>query len=132
MTDLGRIIGRGMSFPPRLGPDGRLAWSDGETSVHEAIRVILLTRLQERVMLPDFGGGLDVFLFEPNTVATRTQIARRIESALSLWEPRIAVDSVDVTADPGDQESAIATIVFRLVATQARERVQMTIDLGSR
>lgn len=131
MTALGRIIGRGISFPPRLGADGRIAWSDGESNVHEAIRVILLTRLEERVMLPRFGGGLDTFLFEPNTVATRHQIARRIEAALNLWEPRIVVESVDVVPDPGEQEAAIATITFRLVATQARERVQMTIDLGS-
>lgn len=132
MTDLGRIVGRGIAFPPRLGPDGRLAWSHGETNVHEAIRIILLTRLDERVMLPRFGGGLDAFLFEPNTVATRHQIARRIETTLAQWEPRIVIEDVDVAEDPHDQEAAVATITFRLVATQARERVQMTIDLGSR
>lgn len=132
MTDLGRIVGRGIGFPPRLGANGRLAWSEGEDSIHEAIRIILQTRLEERVMLPRFGGGLDAFLFEPNTVATRHQIARRIETALAQWEPRIVVDGIDVAADPHDPEAAIATIEFRLVATQARERVQLTIDLGSR
>src|SRR5436305_1697397 len=27
--DDGRIFGRGISFPPRVGPDGRVAWSAG-------------------------------------------------------------------------------------------------------
>lgn len=129
--DQARILGRGISFPPRLGPDGRLAWSDGEDNIREAVRVILLTRLGERVMLPRFGSGLDTFLFEPNTIATRHQITERIETALRQWEPRIVVEDVTVDPDPEDTEAAIATITYRLVATQARERVRLTITLAS-
>ena len=92
--DQARILGRGISFPPRLGSDGRLAWSEGEENIREAIQIILLTRLEERVMLPRFGSGLDTFLFEPNTVATRHQITERIETALRRWEPRITVEEV--------------------------------------
>ena len=28
--DAGKTIGRGISFPPRIGQDGRMAWSAGE------------------------------------------------------------------------------------------------------
>ena len=42
----GRSLGRGISFPPRVGPDGRLAWSAGEQNIREAIRVILMTELR--------------------------------------------------------------------------------------
>jgi phage baseplate assembly protein W len=72
--DKGRLFGRGISFPPRVGPDGRVVWSEGETNIRESIQVILLTEQNERLMLPDFGGGLGMFLFEPNAVATRRQI----------------------------------------------------------
>ena len=78
MLDAGKIFGKGISFPPRIGPDGRVAWSEGEASVREAIRVILLTELNERVRLPNFGGSLGLFLFEPNTVTTRHLISDRI------------------------------------------------------
>jgi phage baseplate assembly protein W len=128
--DQGRLLGRGVSFPPRLGSDGRWAWSEGETSVREAIRVILLTELRERMMLPEFGGSLGRFLFEPNTVTTRHLIADRIGKALTTWEPRLRVESVDVEEDPDDPQAAIATIVYRLVATQARERVSLTVTLA--
>lgn len=125
----GDIFGRGMSFPPRVGPDGRVAWSSGEENVRESIRVILLTEQRERVMLPEFGGGLGRFLFEPNDVSTRALIQDRIATALERWEPRVALESVSVDPDPADAEAAIATIVYRLVATQARERLALRVSL---
>lgn len=128
--DAGQLFGRGMSFPPRVGPDGRIAWSEGEANVREAIRVILLTELSERLLAPEFGGGLGAFLFEPNTVATRHRIAERITRALTLWEPRVVVERVTVDADPVSAEAALATIVYRLVATQAQERVSLNVTLA--
>ncbi|WP_437621903.1 GPW/gp25 family protein [Sorangium sp. So ce1151] len=128
--DAGKILGRGMSFPPRVGPDGRIAWSEGEANVRESIRVILLTDLLERIMLPEFGGGLAGYLFEPNTVTTRHQIKERIQKALERWEPRVEVQSVTVDPDPADANAAIATIVYKLVATQARERVSLGVTLA--
>jgi uncharacterized protein len=129
--DNGRLFGRGISFPPRVGNDGRIAWSEGETNVREAIQVILMTEQRERLMLPEFGGNLGPFLFEPNTVTTRHLIKDRISKALSRWEPRIQVETISVEADPSDAQAAIAAITYKLVATGARERVQINVTLGS-
>ena len=132
MTTLrsGEIIGRGISFPPRLDADGRLAWSSGEQNVRESMRIILMTELGERLRRPDFGGGLSGFLMEPNTVTTRRQIEDRIVKALALWEPRVEVDRVTVEPTRDDPDAAAATIVYRLVATAAQEAVTMTIAMG--
>ena len=129
--DAGQLYGRGMSFPPRVGSDGRIAWSEGEDNVREGIRVILLTGLRERIMLPDFGTSLDRYLFEPNTPATRRQIGNDIERALARWEPRILVQAVTVDAAADDETTAIATIEYRLVATRQLERVSLSVKLGS-
>ncbi len=131
MTEAGRIIGRGISFPPRVGPDGRMVWSEGESNVHESIRVILLTEPEERLMLPEFGAGLNRFLFEPNTVATRHLIQDRITKTLSAWEPRIIIEAVSVEPEPSDPHAVLATVTYKLVATQARESVGLTIRLTS-
>ena len=128
--DKGLIFGRGISFPPRVGSDGRIAWSEGEENIREAIRIILLTEQRERLGLPGFGGGLRQFLFEPNTVSTRHSIQERISKALASWEPRIRIESVSVEADPSDPEAAIATITYKLVATQTLERVSLNVKLG--
>jgi hypothetical protein len=128
--DARNLFGKGISFPPRIGPDGRVAWSEGPDNVRESIRVILLTEQRERIMLPEFGGGLGRYLFEPNTVTTRELIRDRITKALARWEPRVAVESVVVEADPEESEAAVATINYRLVATGARERVSLTVNLS--
>jgi phage baseplate assembly protein W len=90
-----------------------------------------MTEQRERLRLPEFGGSLGLFLFEPNTVTTRQLIKDRINKALARWEPRINVQSVDVDPDPADAQSVIATITYKLVATQVRERVALTVTLAS-
>jgi hypothetical protein len=129
--DSNRVYGRGMAFPPRVGADGRIAWSDGEDNIREAIRVILMTEPGERLRLPAFGAGLGRFLFEPNILATHTLLRQRIADALKRWEPRIQVEGVEVQADAVDPQAAIATITFRLVATQALERVSLAVTVGT-
>jgi uncharacterized protein len=128
--DAGRLLGQGISFPPRIGSDGRMAWSAGEVNVRESVRVILMTARRERLMLPEFGGSLDEFLFEPNNVTTRHLIADRITRTLAAWEPRIAIESVEVEEDPDDPRAAVAVITYRLVATRARERVSVGVTLS--
>ena len=125
------IFGKSLSFPPRVGPDGRFVWSSGEDNVRESIAVILRTEPGERVGLPDFGAGLARFLFEPNTVATHTRMQDAIRRALDRWERRIQVEAIDVAAHPGDPETAVATITYRLVATAALERISLSIPLSS-
>ena len=126
----GALLGRGISFPPRVGGDGRVAWSEGEQNIREAIQVILETELRERIQHPQFGGGLDRLLFEPNTTATRRDAQDRIHRALDAWEPRIAVQSVAVEEDPEDPEAAVATISYSLVATGTQGRAALTIPIG--
>lgn len=132
MMNEGRVLGKGMSFPPRVGRDGRMVWSHGSQNIREAIQIILMTEQEERLRLPEFGGNLKRFLFEPNTVMTRHLIEDRIMKALASWEPRIQVQSVTVDPDPEDTQAAIATIAYKLVATQAQEDVAFRVSLTGR
>ena len=128
--DAGRLYGRGIAFPPRLGPDGRMLWSEGPDNVRECIRITLLTQTGERVQLPAFGGDLRPLLGEPNTVSTRRLAQQRIEDALRLWEPRIEVQSVRVEEAADDAAAAIATVTYRLVATQLVEQTSLRMQLN--
>jgi phage baseplate assembly protein W len=123
-------FGKSLSFPPRVGADGRMRWSEGETNIRESLAIILKTEAGERIALPDFGAGLGRYLFEPNNPATHVRLAAQIEESLRRWEPRIALEQVDVGADPTDSSAAIATITYRLVATGAAERTSLNIPLG--
>lgn len=129
--DGGQLYGRSMAFPPRVGEDGHIAWSEGETNIRESIQIILQTQERERLNLPRFGAGLRKYLFEPNTVTTWSQIQDRITKTLQLWEPRILVSGVSVEEDPNDRQAALATIEYNLVATQMSERLVVSVKLGS-
>ncbi len=128
----GSVLGKGMSFPPRVGRDGRMVWSDGSQNIREAIQIILMTEQDERLRLSEFGGNLKRFLFEPNTVTTRHLIEDRIMKALATWEPRIQVQSVTVDPDLEDTQAAIATVAYKLVATQTQENVAFRVSLTGR
>ena len=128
MTTTG-LFGRGLSFPPRVGADGRLAVSADEDNVRESIRLVLLTEPDERLMREEFGCGLRRFLFEPNTATTRALIRDRVAQAIGRWEPRVSLDGVTVEADPDNARLVAVTILFRLVATQAAGRVALTLEL---
>ena len=78
---------------------------------------MLLTEPRERLMLPDFGGGLQSFLFKPNTVTTHRLIQERIIQELTTWEPRVVLESVQVDFDPVNAQSAVININYKLVAT---------------
>jgi phage baseplate assembly protein W len=127
-----RLKGQGVAFPLRVGADGRLAWSAGEHNIRESLRLVLMTEPGERPRLPAFGAGLGQFQFEPNDLPTHALIQRRIEDALARWEPRIQLDRVDVVADRNDPQTAIATITYRLVATQTRERISLAVPVNSK
>ena len=124
------VFGRSMSFPPRVGADGRFVWSEGEASIRESIAVVLKTDPGERVGVPDFGAGLGRFLFEPNNAATHARMQDAIVRALASWERRIEVESVEIAAGADDAETAQATITYRLVATAARERISLNIPIA--
>ena len=125
-------FGKSVAFPPRVDVAGRMLWSEGERNIQESIAIILRTDPNERVGLPRFGAGLTAFLFEPNNAATHARIAHAIDTALKALEPRIAVETVDVSADPQASETAIATIAYRLVATGAAQSVALNVPLAAK
>ena len=123
------LLGQGLSFPPRVGPDGKLAVSAGEDNMRELIRVILMTEAGERLMRENFGCGLRQYLFEPNTVTTRQRIQNSIEQAIARWEPRVSVDDVAVDPDDTDPRRVNINVQFRLVATQGAGSLSFTLQL---
>ena len=92
------VLGRGFALPIRPDENGTFPLIGGAEVVRQAIEVILTTEPGERIGLPSFGCGLRRFLMAPNTTSTRALMGFEIEQALQLWEPRINLDNVAVTA----------------------------------
>jgi Bacteriophage baseplate protein W len=69
------------------------------------------------VMRPDFGAGLNAFLFEPISVSTMHLVKTRVEEALIDWEPRIDVELVKVLHDRSEPGLLLIDITYRVRAT---------------
>lgn len=122
-------LGGGISFPFRIGPDGRVATSAGARNVREHIEVVLRTGHGERLRLPDFGAGLDALRSEPNAPATHREVQERITRELRSWEPRALVESVDVTTHAQNPEAAIASVRYRLAGSRDSTRIAVAVPL---
>lgn len=125
------LYGRGLSFPPRVGPDGAMVVSVGELNVRESICTILRTSPGERVELPGYGCGLERYLHEPNSVATLRLIGEDVQQAVATWEPRVRLDDVTASVNPSDSRAVDVALSYTLVATGTRERLQLTVSSGT-
>ena len=111
------FLGVGWAFPYALVADGEAATARHEDDVAQAIRIILGTNPGERVMRPDFGAGLEDFLFEPISAGTLERVRRRVEEALIDFEPRIDVLAVAVTPGGSPVNRLDVAIDYRVRAT---------------
>ena len=105
--------GRGLKFP--LAPQGSFAMVEGAEAVDQALRTLLMTQPGERVRRPQWGCRLRSYLFEPNSVATRTLLRREVIEAISRFEPRVRLDEVRVTTDESEPTRIVIDIGYRLV-----------------
>jgi uncharacterized protein len=111
------FIGRGWRFPIKVNPRGGLDWSEGPDRIRDAIWIVLKTSLGERLMLPTFGAGVDDFVFQTNSAATRAALVQEIRTALARWEPRVELVAVRVDPVPGEPSQVIAAVEYRIRAT---------------
>ncbi|WP_027088187.1 GPW/gp25 family protein [Cohnella panacarvi] len=109
------FLGRGWKFPVQVDrATGRLLLSEGEEDIAEAIRIILKTSRGERVMRPDFGCGLNDFVFGTMDDTTLRLLESDIRQAITVWEPRVTDVEVEVTQDdskPGRMQIGITYVV---------------------
>ena len=114
------FLGVGWAFAPCVTADGRIALARYEEDIREAILIILGTDLGERAMRPDFGAGLNQFVFEPVDSTTMHLVQTRVQEALVAWEPRIDVISVDVTADTEEANKLLIAMTYKVRATNTQ------------
>ena len=117
------FLGVGWAFPPHVTPDGRTASAAYEEDVRQAIVIIMSTNPGERVMRPDFGAGLNTFVFESLSATTLARVQVRVREALIAWEPRI--DVLDVLVMPRGAPPNILSIevAYRVRATNTLQNL---------
>ncbi|HEX6623153.1 MAG TPA: GPW/gp25 family protein [Pyrinomonadaceae bacterium] len=92
--------GRHLSFPFRVGRDGRAAQiSTLEEHVRDELVQLLLTNPAERLFLPDFGGGVRRLVFESADDAT-AGLAKAVitQSVTRYLGHRVTLEELTVVA----------------------------------
>jgi Bacteriophage baseplate protein W len=108
------FIGSGWAFPLRVDAAGGIAMVSREREIEEAIRLILGTAYGERPHRPEFGCAIHDYVFAPADASTAGRIAYEVEVSLDRWEPRIDVQSVEVTFDHQDASTLYINISYAI------------------
>jgi len=94
------FIGTGWAFPPQFDvSSAEVNLVEGVEDIDESLNILLSTSLGERVMQPIYGCDLHDYLFEPLNSSLIGFIKDRVENSLIVYEPRINVESIEVTKE---------------------------------
>lgn len=67
------------------------------SAVNNSLANLIRYRKGERLYNMDYGLDIEEYIYEPINSATARAIGDRINSAISKWEPRVALIAVDIT-----------------------------------
>lgn len=111
------FLGKGWKYPVRVDENGKIAISEYDEDIKEAIRIILGTAKGERVMRPEFGCGIHEYVFTSMNAVNLSLIETSVRDALTLWEPRIELVNVNTDAGKADEGKLFINIDYRVRAT---------------
>jgi len=114
----GDFLGKGWKFPPRTDyVTGRIKTVSQEEDIGEAIRLILFTRKGERIMRPDFGCGIQRFVFAEMDYGTVREMEKEITDAITAWEPRVTDPEAEVDTGRLSEGMVMIRVSYRIRTT---------------
>ena len=119
------IIYKGIALPVEDYPYPNI--KEEKDLIRDSVITILLTKIGQRLFVPDFGSNLWSLVFEQNDSVTQQLADKYIREALRTWEPRINVAKVDYFPDV---ESNYLRIRIGYIIIRLNELQVMTLDIS--
>ncbi|MGB0948870.1 MAG: GPW/gp25 family protein [Marinirhabdus sp.] len=118
------FLGTGWDFPPTFSKalKGTVMTSDG-ADIKKSLRILLSTRLGERIMLPDYGCNLEELLFNPLDLTLKTYVKELIKNAILYFEPRIDAEKITLDQTNELEGELLIDIQYRVRATNSRQNL---------
>jgi len=124
MTEYNSFLGTGWSFPPVFDPELKgVKTSSDEQDIEESLKILLSTRLGERIMEPGYGCNLEDLLFSPLDLTLETFVKDQIETAILYHEPRIDPKKIDLTESNSLEGQLLILIDYTIRATNSRKNM---------
>ena len=115
------FLGAGWSFPPAFAAGGReVQIVSGAQDIEQSLAILLSTRQGERVMQDDFGCELSEFLFGEISQRLIGRVRSLISDAILHHEPRISLNSIDVSESGATDGLLLIGIDYTIRATNSR------------
>lgn len=92
-----------------------------DRAVIASVRNLLLTSFYERPWQPSLGSNINAQLFENINSLMETTVAEEIKTTIGNFEPRVSIDTINVTAQPDRNGYAISMTFFIGNNTQATQ-----------
>jgi len=117
------FVGAGWAFPMGVDARGGIALARRDQELEQAMRLILATYPGERPMRPDFGSRVRDYVFRSATIETAAELSDEVHKALLRWEPRVVVESVDVSVDPAERNRLYIDVNYIVKGTNDRRNL---------
>ena len=117
------FLGRGWSFPPAFTKGAGVEMLDGEDDIQSSLKILLSTRVGERIMEPQFGCNTDNMIFEAMNTGFQTFMQKQIQEAILLYEPRIDLKNVDLITQNEINGVLLISIDYVVRTTNSRSNL---------
>jgi len=103
----------GWAFPVEVDrATGRIKMVEDNDCVRQDIRLIMQTDRGERKMRPNFGAGLNRFLFRNVDLVLVNRMSEALAQSIRLWEEHICGVNAEVSQDPEDRSRVHVNIEY--------------------
>ena len=99
------MFGYGPKLPLKSTPDdGKYGLTKSITeNTAQNLKNLILTCPGERIMDPEFGVGLKLYLFELDSSRLAAEIAERIETQAQLYMPNLTIENINFVVPEEDR-----------------------------
>ncbi len=124
------IYGCGWAFPPRFTEEQGVAMVVDQEDIRQSLRIMFSTQPGERIMRPEFGCDLQSAVFENISEDLLADISAKINDSILRDEPRVTVESLQLTQDKAQPSQLNLQLTYRIRGTDSAGQITGQLDIG--
>ena len=90
-------------------------------AVKQSVRNILMWRVGESILRPDFGNKLHLSLYQQSNTFNQEKISQEIQRAIEENEPRVEVLSVAAKPEEDDENAMFVKVRYKVVGSKTED-----------
>jgi len=97
-----------------------------ENSIRQSVKNIILTNIGERLFQPFIGSNINLALFEPNDQVLVNELMYHIQTAISNYEPRVAINNIALLPATDNNDVSL-NIVYTIINSQTPQSLGLIL-----